>query len=438
MNNIYSFLKNVYFKKNNSNVVSQTLIFAFALVLICIPLPVIFGSISSMLFILLFLFLERKKMFNSSFALFLPISLFFLMMISLLWSIDFAETKNSFQKEILLLLFPIVFLFYKKYNKQQLYKSIEIYSFFMVVFAVFKLVLAVYNYMQTKNINVFFYHELVSLDLNAIYVATFSSFALFYFLQLSKKNNLHQFCIAILTLFVFLLSSKSIIFIDVILIVYFYARFAIIPKSVKFFTISAVLIFVFSSLFFVKQIRNRFLIEYQTAFVDNTVNTNSPNATVYNVSINQAWNNEVFYAYNYFPGGALRVYQFRIFCEMVASDQVFFYGYGHNAAQSKIKEKEVQHHLYKGYGDFNFHNQYVQTFAELGFFGFLILIMMVFINIRNAFKSKDFLHIVFAVTTLFLFLTESMLCRQRGIVYFITLYCIFNTSNQPKLQNSTS
>ena len=427
MNNIYSFLKNVYLKTNNSNGVSQTLTFALALVLMCIPLPVIFGSISSMLFIFLYLVLERKKKFNSSFALFLPILLFFLMMVSLFWSIDFTQTKNSLQKEILMLLFPIVFLFYKKYNKKQIYQSIEIYSFFMAGFAVFKLVLAIYKYMQTKNIKVFFYHELVSLDLNAIYVATFASFALFYFLQLSKKSNLHQICIAILTLFVFLLSSKSIIFIDIILIIYFYARFAFIPKSVKFFTISTVLIFVFSSLFFVKQIRNRFLIEYQTAFVDNTVNTNTPNATIYNVSINQAWNNKVFYAYNYFPGGALRVYQFRIFCEMITSDQVFFYGYGHNASQSKIKEKEVEHHLYKGYGDFNFHNQYVQTFAELGFFGFLILSLMVFINLNNAFRSKDFLHIVFAVTMFVLFLTESLLCRQRGIVFFITLYCLFNS-----------
>lgn len=427
MNNIYSFLKNVYLKTNNSNGVSQTLTFALALVLMCIPLPVIFGSISSMLFIFLYLVLERKKKFNSSFALFLPILLFFLMMVSLFWSIDFTQTKNSLQKEILMLLFPIVFLFYKKYNKKQIYQSIEIYSFFMAGFAVFKLVLAIYKYMQTKNIKVFFYHELVSLDLNAIYVATFASFALFYFLQLSKKSNLHQICIAILTLFVFLLSSKSIIFIDIILIIYFYARFAFIPKSVKFFTISTVLIFVFSSLFFVKQIRNRFLIEYQTAFVDNTVNTNTPNATIYNVSINQAWNNKVFYAYNYFPGGALRVYQFRIFCEMITSDQVFFYGYGHNASQSKIKEKEVEHHLYKGYGDFNFHNQYVQTFAELGFFGFWILSLMVFINLNNAFRSKDFLHIVFAVTMFVLFLTESLLCRQRGIVFFITLYCLFNS-----------
>jgi hypothetical protein len=52
---------------------------------------------------------------------------------------------------------------------------------------------------------------------------------------------------------------------------------------------------------------------------------------------------------------------------------------------------------------------------------------MVFLNLKNAIKNKNFLHIVFAVSMIILFLTESLLCRQRGIVFFITLYCIFNT-----------
>jgi O-antigen ligase len=432
MNNIYTFLKNVCFKTNNKTEVSQTLIFVLALVLICIPLSFVFGSISCILFLFLFLVLEKNKKFNLNFALLLPVLYVFLICLSLFWSITFEETKNSLQKELVMLMFPIMFLFYKKYTKKQLYQSIEIYSFFMVAFAIIKILLAGYNYTQTKNLNVFFYHELVSLDLNAIYVAAFSSLALFYFLQLEKKNNIHQISIGILTVFIFLLSSKSIIFIDFILVIYFYIIHAKIPNGIKILTVSGAFVFVIFSLTSVKQIRERFLLEYETAFVDNTINKNIGNkdAIVYNISLKQAWKNNDFREDNYFSGAALRVYQLRIFFEMIAENNVYLTGFGHNAAQSKIKEKGIQYHLYAGYGDFNFHNQYIQTFAEIGFFGFLILILMVFINLKNAFRSKDFLHIVFAFTTFVLFITESMLCRQRGIVFFITLYCIFNTLNQ--------
>jgi len=43
------------------------------------------------------------------------------------------------------------------------------------------------------------------------------------------------------------------------------------------------------------------------------------------------------------------------------------------------------------------------------------------------FKSKDFIHFVFAFLMISLFLTESFLWRQRGVVFFTMLYCLFNS-----------
>ena len=85
------------------------------------------------------------------------------------------------------------------------------------------------------------------------------------------------------------------------------------------------------------------------------------------------------------------------------------------------------------YEEYNFHNQYIQTLAEVGFFGLLILVLMLFVNLLNAIKQKDFLHIAFAITMIMLFLSESFFCRQRGIVFFIILFCLFN-SNYSNLQ----
>ena len=60
------------------------------------------------------------------------------------------------------------------------------------------------------------------------------------------------------------------------------------------------------------------------------------------------------------------------------------------------------------------------------FFGFLILIGMLYFNLKNGWKQKDFLHIVFAITMIILFLSESFFCRQRGVIFFITVYCMLN------------
>jgi O-antigen ligase len=51
------------------------------------------------------------------------------------------------------------------------------------------------------------------------------------------------------------------------------------------------------------------------------------------------------------------------------------------------------------------------------------------INIKNALKSKDFIHFAFSILMISLFLTESFLWRQRGVVFFTVMYCLFNSKN---------
>jgi O-antigen ligase len=145
------------------------------------------------------------------------------------------------------------------------------------------------------------------------------------------------------------------------------------------------------------------------------------------VSINEAWNKKDFHHNSFFPGTAMRVYQIRIFFEIVREQGIFLKGLGIENSQKEIRKKSIQYNLSPAYGEYNFHNQYIQTYVELGIVGFVILILMLILNFISALKQKDFLHIAFAITMIVLFLSESFFCRQRGIVYFIVLYCIFNS-----------
>jgi O-antigen ligase len=51
---------------------------------------------------------------------------------------------------------------------------------------------------------------------------------------------------------------------------------------------------------------------------------------------------------------------------------------------------------------------------------------MLFLTIRNAILSKNFIQIAFSGLVISLFLTESFLWRQRGVTFFVVMYCVLN------------
>jgi len=422
-----------YFTKVYGNVVdivttNEIFVYLLAAFLVTIPLGYAFGSIIGSLFTLVALLSVRRNGFRLRPSLALPMLMYTVMLLSMLWTRDKALSMSGLRKEMFFFVLPFAFCFIPDFTKTQSRQVLKLYSWGMVVLGIGYLINAAWRFFQTGDTGVFFYHELVTIDVNAIYVSVFMSAAFFYFFAIRDRAPIEQAALGVLAVLIVLLSSKSIIFIDFILVCCFYLYFAKVRDSVKWLTIVSAIAFLAGSVMFIPKIRDRFLIEYETAFVDNTVNNSigDGNGKVYNVSLNQAWNNKTFAPNQYFPGTAMRIYQGRIFSEMMNRDKKWLTGYGLEASQEKIREKARQYQLYEGYGDYNFHNQYIQTFAELGVFGFLILATMVVLNLRKAFSTKNFPHIVFAVTMLVLFLSESFFCRQRGIIFFVALYCFFN------------
>lgn len=201
-----------------------------------------------------------------------------------------------------------------------------------------------------------------------------------------------------------------------------------------------VFLFLVGVVVFFGKIKNRFIEEFQAntnKSMSHNVLTGIPNGT-HNVSIYEAWNNETFTANDYFPGTAFRVYQARLFFEFLNEENIFWNGFGLNASYKKLEEKGEKYNVYKGtgnddgYQNKNFHNQYIQNFAELGVFGFLILILMLFVLLKKANQNKNFIHFTFAILMISVFLTESFMWRQRGVVFFILFYCIFMTESHKK------
>lgn len=71
------------------------------------------------------------------------------------------------------------------------------------------------------------------------------------------------------------------------------------------------------------------------------------------------------------------------------------------------------------------HQQFLQTFATIGVFGFINLIMIFFILFQKAIKTKNILLFSFALFYFIFGLTESMLETQAGIVFFTFIAILF-------------
>ncbi len=438
MVNIFNYLKSV-FQDLKSETKQNPLFLAVILVLITIPLGYAIGSLALGLFVFITIISFKKANFNIDKNLIYPIVLYFLMLLSLIWSLDSKATLTALSKTLPFLLIPICFLVSPRFTEIQKQKIISYFSYAMLLYSVYYLFKAIIRYAIGQNPDVFFYHELVTEDVNAIHVSVYIVVACFYFVTKSNKSTPDKIAIGLLTVLLILLSSKNIIIIFFVLSLVYYLKYYR-SFSTKTGLKTSVFIMFLVAVVFTGKIKERFWIEIESNLKENTVNQSigNKNNKVYNVSINQAWSQEKFKPNDYFTGTAFRVYQIRIFTEMLQEDSIFLNGYGLNAAQSRIIQKGIVHQVYlgdakhEGYQKMNFHNQYIQFFAELGIFGLLLLVSMLVLNLKNAIKTKDFVSISFAVLMISLFLTESFLSRQRGIVFFIVFYCLFNAKTIAK------
>ena len=446
MVNTYNYLKTAFQELKQENSRHPTLIFVI-LALLSIPLLYAANSISLGLLVFITLLRFGVKQFRNDVVLLLPVFLYLLMVISLIWTIDINESILALSKELPLLLIPLCFLIFPVFSSYQKQLILKYYSLGILIFCVFYIVKASVRYMATNDPSVFFYHELVTKDVNAIHVSVYVTVAFYYFFTRNGKSVFEIAASAFLFVMVFVLASKNIIVVFVGLMVLYYLFFSDTSKRIRLISLVVFFAFLFS-LTVIPKIQERFKIEYDTMMNDSSVNEgiSEGDAKVYNVSISQAWNKESFEPNDFFPGAAFRVYQLRIFTEMLREDNIFWTGYGLNASYPKIEQKIISDNLFlgnekqSGYQKNNFHNQYIQNFAELGIFGLLLLLAMLAINLKNAVFSKDFVHISFAVLMISLFLTESFLWRQRGVTFFTVIYCLFNsgfTMMAPKKDNKT-
>jgi O-antigen ligase len=104
-------------------------------------------------------------------------------------------------------------------------------------------------------------------------------------------------------------------------------------------------------------------------------------------------------------------------------------GVGTGDHQSELDKKFIEYNYFEGVGLFNMHNQYLQTLLTHGVVGLLILLSILFRQFRKAVLNRDSLYLSFLTLFSLGCLTESMLNRNKGFIFFVLFSFIFYKSS---------
>jgi len=129
-------------------------------------------------------------------------------------------------------------------------------------------------------------------------------------------------------------------------------------------------------------------------------------------------------------GLSIRLVKWKCSWEGIKED--FIFGTGTGDAEDylvKCYEKKNFWGMYPQYR-YNSHNQYLETALTLGLPGFILLLACMFIPACSAFRKKQYLFLSFLALFAFCSLTESLMERQQGIVFFTFFISLFAFSEK--------
>ncbi|MFN3639308.1 MAG: O-antigen ligase family protein [Flavobacterium sp.] len=407
----------------------------FLIILSCsIPMGFAISNIAMVLFFgASFLSLRNQKLKLERYFL-VPIVLFIWIVISIIWTEDYSKTLRGITKMLPFLLLPLPFLMGYSITKLQRDFLLKCYAYSMFGFAIFYLLKAIFRFFISGNIDVFFYHELVTFELNAIYVSVFFVLAFFILLQQKKSFINTVGCFTLLILLLLLSSKNAVVVFGLLFLVYMFRNRdrIVLNSKMRWIGIVSIVLILAASIHFTKRYSDEITVQ-RSKFENPQKDSVNPDGT-HNVSLYEAWNNEKFTQNDYFTGISLRVYLVRVFKEMVQERDRWYLGTGYYATDNYLEKSVEQKGMYPEYNRFNFHNQYIQIFAELGILGFALLILLLFRTLYISLKTKDFTTFVFSILMISLFLTESFFHRQRGVLFFVLFYCVLYVKKEVRPQ----
>lgn len=418
-------------------------IFFYLLVLIAVTLPFFIAINSIVIFLLVFNWVlegnwkKKKKMLLSNKHAIVWIIFYLYHVISLFYSENKSTGLFELEKKLVFLIFPLVLATSSTLDRKKLFIILRFFVAACFLAIIICLSNSIYLYLQGDD-SYFFYHQLgAPIHFHAVYFSVYIGFSIFilvYFLQdgWMRFSNVFKityiFLILLFLFFLLLLSSKtvstSVLIVTVVYLVHIMFKRKKILIGILFFVfipISALIIVSSST-----AIHNRF---------DEVLKEN-----YYEVlKLND-------YQGFQFTGGTIRVAIWKSVVEILNQKNAWSFGVGVGDAQDLLTKHYVQKNIYpgdevlgyKGFIDYNTHNQYMQFLITLGVVGLIIFLFILLWPIINGYKTHNILQILFIFVFCTFCFTESALCTHKGIIFFTFFNSLFVFSSFKKVNEDVT
>ena len=140
-----------------------------------------------------------------------------------------------------------------------------------------------------------------------------------------------------------------------------------------------------------------------------------------------------------------RVYIWREGVEVIKEDVVFGKGTGSEDENLALRLDKIEAKFWDGNGvyylsrgGYNYHNQFLQSLASNGIFGLVFIVGMFGFALYSSIRKKQGLVAAWLVLTLVSFITESMLERQAGVLFFGFFFGVMIVNQLPSNEKISS
>lgn len=356
----------------------------------------------------------KKGTFQWNWILFSFILLYVLYVLYCIPSKDFGHASKDLEHKLSFIVFPILFSFRPNFEVNRK-KLLSAFTIGCLILATYFVLQSVYHFSITGDSS-YFHSSAFAPSHHPSYVAAFFSFAIYFLIseihptQARKKTWISIAAITFLSILHLPLESLSGILVLGCLTAFLVLRWAWNTFSRWIFASIIILGILSVQVVFWIQPSLKDNLSYTASIVSHYVEspTKFIEETPSGMSGNQA-----------------RLVVWTITGQIIADHPL---GIGLGNLEGEMKQRLIQlnqHELVEK--NYNPHNQFLQIAAEIGLFGLLLFLSILFFIVRFALQRKDEL-LAFLVFSLILnCLFESMLQRQSGIVFYVMMFCAMLT-----------
>lgn len=411
-------------------------IFFYLLLLVVATLPFFIAINSFAIILLVFNWVVegnwRKKikmLLHNTYAM-VCIAFYLYHIIGLFYSNNKSAGLFELEKKLGLFIFPLVFATSSTLDRKKLFIILKCFVVACLVAVIICLLNAIYFSLKGDN-SYFFYHQLGSpLHFHAVYFSVYVGFSIFILIYLLHdgwmefswiSKTAYISLIFLFLIFLLLLSSKTISISVLIITILYLMNLMFKRKRI----LIGLLFFIF--------------IPISALIIINT----SPNIRKRFDEMSKENYYEVLKLNDYrgfqFTGGTIRIAIWKSVIEILNQENAWVFGVGTGDSQDLLTKHYIQKNIYpgddvlgyKGFIDYNAHNQYMQFLITLGLIGLITFLFVLLWPIIVGYREYNTLQILFILIFCAFCFTESALCSHKGVVFyaFFNSFFFFNSFN---------